>query len=84
MTKQITFTEAKAQYVHRYTMDYVPTWALKPANNGKYYAPQYASDKEWFENTKFPPDPMCYKSNCYTTNQTWPLGQWLDEPYRKA
>ncbi|KKS05286.1 MAG: hypothetical protein UU59_C0051G0006 [candidate division WWE3 bacterium GW2011_GWE1_41_27] len=79
----MNFEKAKRNYVNRFTMDHVPTWALTPANNGKYYAPQYISDKEWYDNTFFPPHKLCYKSDCYSTNQTWPIGQWLDKPYSK-
>ena len=80
----MSYHEACACYVHRYTMDHVPNWAKRPAPNGKYYAPQYRSDAEWYQNTVFPPHnpigPRC--TDCYTTGQTWPLGQWLDRPYQ--
>lgn len=81
--KRPTLSEAKNQYVHRYTMEHVPQWAKKPCGNGKYYAPQYRTDQEWYDNTLFPPDPMCYKTDCCSTGQTWPLGHWLDAPYSK-
>lgn len=79
-------TEAKSRYVNRFTMDHVPQWATKPAPNGKYYAPQYASDVEWFANTLFPPNHPLGKriTDCYSTGQTWPLGQWLDKPYKNG
>jgi len=80
----MTFTQAKNQYVHRYTMDHIPAWVLKPAPNGKFYAPQFASDKEWYDNTVFTPNPLCFGTDCYTNGQTWPLGQWLDYPYVKG
>lgn len=83
MAKRMDYNRARATYPHRYTMEHIPAWARKPAPNGKYYAPQFRTDREWFENTKFPPD--SYDENhCYTSNETWPLGQWLDQPYRKA
>lgn len=52
--RPITFEQAKAQYVHRYTMEHVPAWAreINPGN-GKYYAPGYSTDLEWYENTEF-------------------------------
>jgi hypothetical protein len=80
----MTLSEAKRRYVHRYTMEHVPAWSQTAAPNGKFYAPQYRSDKEWFEASRFPPDPICYGSDCYSSGQTWPLGQWLDAPYRRA
>jgi hypothetical protein len=85
-----TFERAKAQYVHRYTMEHVPAWTAQiNANNGKYYAPQFRTDREWYDNTVFPGEPghseyRIRKSEyCETRNQTWPLGQWLDRPYKK-
>ena len=81
MMKKITFDEAKRRYVHRFTMEYIPGWALVQRNDGTYYAPQYRSDKEWYELTVFPPNEMCYKNNCYSACQTWPLGKFLNKPY---
>jgi hypothetical protein len=34
-------------------MEHVPNWAKRPAPNGHYYAPQYASDAQWCANTLF-------------------------------
>lgn len=66
-------------------MEYVPKWAKRPANNGKYYAPQYASDKEWYDSTVFPGEGniISKAKYCESNNPTWPLGQWLDKPYTK-
>jgi len=72
------------QFVHRFTMEHVPTWASLPAGNGRYYAPQHRSDKEWYDNTLFPGESdLTDRTHCYSSGQTWPLGQWLDAPYRK-
>jgi hypothetical protein len=81
-----TFEEAKARYVHRFTMEYVPRWALEQRPDGSHYAPQYRSDREWYEHTKFPGEPGLHGNSkrCETTGQTWPLGQTLSAPYRKA
>lgn len=83
---KMTFAEAVNQYVHRYTIDHMPEWAKHAAPNGKYYAPQYRSDTEWFKNTLFPPDnPLGPRvTDCYSTGQTWPVGQWLDKPFNRA
>jgi hypothetical protein len=78
---KLSFKEACAQYVHRYTMEHVPNWASTPAPNGKYYAPQYKTDREWYANSEFPPDPVCYGTDCYSSGQTWPLGKWLEAAY---
>ena len=90
MAKRPTLREAQRDYPHRFTMDHVPHWARNVITTGpaagKYYAPQFRSDAEWYANTMFPgePDnPMPGRSHCFTRNHTWPLGQWLDAPYRK-
>lgn len=79
----MTFEQACSQFTNRITMDHVPTWARTPAPNGKFYAPQFASDREWFDNTTFPPKNGLRKY-CTTSGQTWPLGQWLDRPYARS
>lgn len=82
--KRPSFNTAKAQYQHRFTMEHVPQWANTP-HNGKYYAPQYRTDKEWYEKTLFPGEPgSLFDDACYSTGQSWPLGQWLDKPYVKG
>ncbi|MEY9247592.1 hypothetical protein [Bradyrhizobium elkanii] len=89
--RTISFEQAKARYVHRFTMQHVPAWALQPVDmtiNGQgpcFHAPQFRSDREWYENTKFPGEsPLADKRHCYTTDQTWPLGCWLLSPYRRG
>jgi hypothetical protein len=85
----VNIAEAKRSYINRYTMEHVPSWALRhPHDSGgteqRYYAPQFRTDDEWFENTLFPPNNPCGTriTDCYTTGQTWPLGQWLNKPFR--
>lgn len=81
----MTFEEAKRAYVHRFTLEHVPAWARLPFKDGRFPAPQYASDWEWFTNTQFPPNNPFARSKrdtfCYSNNQTWPLGQTLSTPY---
>jgi hypothetical protein len=86
MAKLISFDDAKRLYVNRYTMEHVPLWAKQPCSgNGKYYAPQYRSDAEWYENTDFPPlKARGSDGDCFSANPTWPLGQWLDKEYVKG
>lgn len=82
--KRPTLEQACAKYVHRFTMEHVPRWARDTATNGKYYAPHFRSDAEWYANTYFPgePDhPAPTDDYCYTHDQTWPLGKWLDAQY---
>jgi hypothetical protein len=86
--KRPTLAEACAQYVHRFTMEHVPSWSRERSRSG-YYAPQFRSDAEWYENTLFPGEEKhtalmgTHQAICYTTGQTWPLGQWLDKPYAR-
>jgi len=83
MERKLPFVRACALYVHRYTMDHVPAWSRTTAPNGRHYAPQFRSDREWYEHTRFHGEPGHFgrRSDCYTTGQTWPLGQWLDAPF---
>ena len=78
-----TFEQAKLLYTNRYTMDHVPAWARKICINGFFYAPQFRSDAEWFANTKFKGDAGWHGvgSDCQTSGETWPLGEWLEAPY---
>lgn len=69
--------DALRQFCHRYTMEHVPAWSQQRAPGGRFYAPQYRTDREWYDNTEFPVG----KPYCVSTNHTWPLGQWLDAPY---
>lgn len=80
-----TFEQAKAQFVHRYTCEHVPQWACKPAPNGRYYAPQFATDAEWYAATLFNGESeLASRRYCYTSGETWPRGQWLDKPYTRG
>jgi len=91
MDRIVRFSQAKKLYVNRYTMEHVPAWAKAPVNHPErgtvYYAPQYRTDKEWYENSVFPGeaiDGLVVQKNethCMTRNATWPLGKWLDKPY---
>jgi hypothetical protein len=69
----------------RFTCDRVPSWALEPAPNGKYYAPHYRDDQEWLANTWFTvnDDGKLSKSVvlCESKAASWPIGVWLDNPY---
>jgi hypothetical protein len=72
-TTKISFESACNRYVHRFTMEHVPAWAKEVREDGTYYAPHYRSDREWYDNTEFPP----VFDGCYSTGQTWPLGKEL-------
>lgn len=82
-TKRPTLAEARARYTNRYTLEHVPSWArVVNPGNGKFYAPQFVSDAQWYENTTFPGEPghLGIGQDCFTTGATWPRGQWLDAP----
>lgn len=83
--RPLTLAQAQAQYVHRFTMDHFPAWARQPAPNGRYPAPQFRSDREWYENTLFPGEGFIGRRSrhCFTSNLTWPLGRTLDKPFRR-
>lgn len=80
-----TFREACASYVHRFTMEHVPAWAHERREDGTYYAPQYRSDAEWYANTTFPGEPghLGGRRHCFTSGETWPLGQSLPAPFTR-
>lgn len=77
--------KAKKQYIHRFTMEHVPQWALELRPDGTHYAPQYRSDREWYDNTVFPGEAGHYgpKTSCITSNQTWPLGMSLAATFQR-
>lgn len=81
--KRPTFEHACAVYVHRFTMEHTPAWARQPRPDGAFYAPQYSTDREWYEQTAFPGEPnhIGQITHCYSRNASWPLGQSLAKPF---
>lgn len=81
--RKLTFAQACAQFTNRYTAEHVPAWTRKAAPNNLFYAPQFANDHEWYENTAFHGEPGHFgkRNECRTSGQTWPFGQWLKTPY---
>lgn len=79
-----SFADACRMYVHRHTMEHVPEWAREQRPDGTYYAPQYRTDREWYDRTKFPGEPehIGDRKHCYSSDQTWPFGTSLNQPYR--
>lgn len=85
--KNLSFEQAKAQYVHRFTMEHVPAWAKEKRSDGTYYAPHYKNDKEWYDNTLFPPHKFTMSkkdTSCHCENLTWPLGKSLEKVFQRA
>jgi hypothetical protein len=80
-----TLKQAQAQYPYRYTLDHMPAWAVPAREDGSFYATQYASDQEWYDNTIFPEEEkgkpaherMTTRGSCYSSNPSWPLGKSL-------
>jgi hypothetical protein len=92
MKRTYTLEQAKALFVHRFTMEHIPQWVRDrptPRHSGGtadwFYAPQYRSDQEWYDNTKFFGEPghIGTSRECCSSNATWPLGMTLDKPYSK-
>jgi len=80
--RKLTLAQAKAQFKNRYTLEHIPAWARTQCGNGKYYAPGYATDLEWYNNTEFFGEGQAAttRNECYSSNHTFPMGTWLDEP----
>jgi hypothetical protein len=81
--RSISFEDACNAYPHRFTCDHMPVWAHKQRQDGTYYAPQFHTDREWYDATKFPGEQGedSPEGDCYTTGQTWPLGKALRKPF---
>ncbi len=86
--RPISFEEAlKLSEGVRFTMESIPKWYAQSARRygggDKYYAPQFRSDREWYDNTRFIGEPGHYgsKTNFHSINWSFPLGVWLDKPY---
>lgn len=83
--RPISFEQARAQFVHRFTMEHIPTWAKQRREDGTFYAPQFRTDREWYDSALFQGESeLATRNHCYSTGQTWPLGKSLPAPYCKA
>lgn len=70
-----SFEDAKNQFTSRFTMEHKPDWAMKQRSCGGYYAPQYSTDREWYDNL------VLENGYMRSTNCTFPLGERLDSEY---
>lgn len=73
--------------VLRFTMEHIPEWYKnRPMQSGKgrYFAPHFRSDREWYDNTVFHGELKHYggPTNYQSINQTWPLGTWIDYEFK--
>lgn len=81
--RPFTFEEAKLKFDQRYTMEHVPQWAHKPMGNGMFFGPQYRTDREWYENTKFVGEYAAgQRDACMSCKMSWPLGRSLYQMYK--
>jgi hypothetical protein len=84
--RKLSFREACGIYNNRFTMEYIPLWSEIPREDKTYFAPQFETDREWYNNVKFFGEEGWKgedKAYCYTIGETWPLGESLDKPYTK-
>jgi hypothetical protein len=65
-------------FVHRYTAEHVPSWARGELKDGKPYPVQFASDKDWLENTLFQVTKAGNLSNRHSYCESHPT--WPDNP----
>ena len=82
--RPIPLDVAQALFPYRFTLEHVPHWANLERSDGTFYAPQYASDLEWYQNTVFPGEGHIFEDEdfCESRNPSWPLGKALTEPMR--
>lgn len=82
MPRPVSFDQAVLKSPHRFTLEHIPAWADLQREDGMYYAPQYSSDREWYERTLFGTERLTDPRTRYMTDfsATWPLGQSLSSP----
>lgn len=82
--RPISFEQAKREFINRFTMEHVPLWAKQVRKDGTFYAPQYATDFEWYNKTAFVGEcELSSRSTCYSHSPSWPMGMALNAPYSK-
>lgn len=70
--------EALGSFVHRFTGMHVPDWARQRMANGKLPKVQFATDREWLENTRFAVRADGRRDRRVTrceSSPTWPEGK---------
>lgn len=69
-----------ARFVHRFTGNHHPNWAIKEWKDGKPYPLQFADDNDWLDNTMFAVRTDGSLDNrvkhCFSS-PTWPLNPEL-------
>ena len=67
-----------AAYVHRYTREHRPDWALETRPDGRPYPVQFASDADWLANSRFfvrRDGRLDMRHTLCHSSPTWPDGQ---------
>jgi hypothetical protein len=86
--RPVSFKEALVIGDGRFTLEHIPEWYRRsPRRHGvveMYHAPQFRSDREWYDNTVFFGEAGHYggPKNYHSLNYSWPLGMWVEKPYR--
>ena len=90
MPRSISFEAACMGYKNRFTCENVPAWSSQSfreqgGDSDLFCAPQYKTDKEWYDNTDFPGENgNNLKNSCYSHNASWPMGKSLVSPFRRS
>lgn len=85
-SRPLTLEKACAKYPHRFTMEHVPRWALKPCarGDGNYPGPHFITDCQWYEASEFlGENTTSERKYCRTLKLVHPLGKWLEKPFDK-
>lgn len=81
--RPLDFEAACKRFHQRFTMQHTPPWAKQVCErSGRYPAPYYHNDQEWYKNTEFIGfDSTSARKYCRSSNPSWPVGRWLDKPF---
>lgn len=82
-TAPLTFAEAleTEQAARRFTPEHIPEWAhIRRRGDVRYPAPQYRSDREWYERSGVQGVPLPFDP-AKVSAATFPFGQFLPRPY---
>lgn len=86
--RKISFEDACWKYQSRFTAEHVPVTSTMRRPMGDFFAPQFMTDLEWYENTIFPGETwedvrVEDDGHPMSVNQTYPFGYFLDKPFEK-
>ena len=83
--RPLSFEAACKRFKKRFTLDHTPGWARHIVERtGKYQAPRYNSDMEWYQRSEFIGFATTGSRKYIRENDpTWPVGRWLDKPFKR-